>query len=96
MKNLKRTLSYSLCTLLAICLLSCTDAGTIEQVDKGNNYNIEVFKYYYEDGAYVYVSRFKNTPNVVTTTWRETQGKRTVTKGNVTVFENDSIKVILK
>ncbi len=82
--------------LLAVVLSSCTDAGTLKQVDKGNNEQIEVFKYFYDDGEYVYVARFKDTPNVVSTTWQEQKGKVRVTKGNVVIFENDSIQVVLK
>ena len=82
--------------MLAVVLSSCTDAGTLEKVDKGNNQKIEVFKYYYEDGNYVYVARFKDTPNVVSTTWTEQRGKAIVTQGNVVIFENDSIQVVLK
>jgi hypothetical protein len=42
------------------------------------------------------VARFKDTPNVVSTTWSQQQGKARVTKGNVVIFENDSIQVVLK
>ena len=76
-----------------ILLSSCEDAGTMEQVDQGNNPNIEVYRYFYSDGNFIYIARFKDQPNVVTTTWQE--GKNQI-KSNVTIFENDSIKVILK
>ena len=82
--------------MLAVVLSSCTDAGTLERVDKGSNEQIEVFKYFYDNGEYVYVARFKDTPNIVSTTWQQQQGKTRVTKGNVVIFENDSIKVVLK
>ena len=82
--------------MLVVVLSSCTDAGTLKRVDKGNNEQIEVFKYFYDDGEYVYVARFKDTPNVVSTTWQEQQGKVRVEKGNVVIFENDSIQVVLK
>lgn len=89
--------AIALYAMLAVVLSSCTtDAGTLKQVDKGNNEQIEVFKYFYDDGKYVYVARFKDTPNVVSTTWSEQQGKTIVTKGNVVIFENDSIQVVLK
>lgn len=84
--------------LFTFILLSCDNrnAGTMLKVDKGNNENIEVYKYYYDDGSYIYIARFKDQPEIVTTTWTEQQGKQTLTKSNVTIFENDSIKVILK
>ncbi len=81
-------------TLLVVVLSSCEKAGKLERIDKGNNEKIEVFKYWYDD-ACVYVARFKDTPNVVSTTWKE-QGKCQVTKGNVVIFENDSIQVVRK
>jgi ABC-type Fe3+/spermidine/putrescine transport system ATPase subunit len=80
--------------LLIFVLFSCENAGTLKQVDQGNNEQIEVYKYYYSDGNYVFVARFKDQQNIVSTTWKEQEGK--VTKGNVVIFENDSIQVILK
>jgi len=79
----------------AIFLFSCTDAGTLEHVDKGGHDQIEVFKYYYADGAYVFVARFKDQPNVLSTIWRQQVGKVSHIRGTV-VYENDSIQVILK
>jgi len=98
MKNLNFTkkTAIALYAILFIVLSSCTEAGTLERIDKGNNEQIEVFRYYYTDGGYVYVARFKNTPNIVSTTWTEHQRKQRVTKGNVVIFENDSIQVISK
>jgi len=94
--NFTTTSAIILYTMLALVLYSCTDSGTLERIDKGNNQQIEVFRYFYDDGRYVYVARFKDTPNVVSTTWSEQHGKQTITKGNVVIFENDSIEVILK
>jgi len=94
--NFTTKTAIALYAMLAVVLSSCTDAGTLKRVDKGNNEQIEVFKYFYDDGEYVYVARFKDTPNVVSTTWSEQQGKTRVTKGNVVIFENDSIQVVLK
>lgn len=88
--------AIALCAMLAVVLSSCTDAGTLTRVDKGNNEQIEVFRYFYDDGAYVYVARFKDHPSVVSATWEEQLGKTRVTKGNVVIFENDSIQVVLK
>jgi hypothetical protein len=79
-----------------LALSSCKDAGTLVPVDKGNNNQIEVFRYYYDTGEYVYIARFKNVPSIVTTTWEERHGKQTIKKGNITIFENDSIQIILK
>lgn len=79
-----------------ILILGCVPAGTVEHVNMGDDANIEVIRYYYTDGNYVYISRFKNEPNILTTTWNEPQGKYTIRRGNVVIFENDSIQVILK
>lgn len=94
--NFTKKTAIALYAMLAVIFTSCEDAGTLKRVDKGNNQQIEVFEYYYDDGDYVYVARFKDTPNVVSTTWSEQQGKTRVTKGNVVIFENDSIQVVLK
>lgn len=94
--NFTTKTAITLYAMLAVVFTSCEDAGTLKRIDKGNNQQIEVFKYYYDDGNYVYVARFKDTPNVVSTTWIEQQGKTRVTKGNVVIFENDSIQVVLK
>ena len=94
--NFTKKTTIALYTIIAVFLSSCTDAGTLERVDKGNNEQIEVYKYFYDNGEYVYVARFKDTPNVVSTTWSEQQGKTRITKGNVVIFENDSIQVVLK
>lgn len=100
MKKLKisTVTAIAVCTILAVVLSSCEceDTGTLKRIDKGNNQQIEVFKYYYRRGEYVYVARFRDTPNVVSTTWSEQQGRTRVTKGNVVIFENDSIQVVLK
>jgi len=94
--NFTTKTAITLYAMLALVLYSCTDSGTLERVDKGNNQQIEVFRYFYDDGKCVYVARFKDTPNVVSTTWSEQQGKNSITKGNIVIFENDSIQVVLK
>lgn len=72
---------------LSLFIISCseTPAGTMQNVDSGENDSIEVFRYYFEDGNYVYISRFKSQSNVVTATWNEKQGKQTVVKSNTTI-----------
>lgn len=82
--------------LSLIILNSCTPAGTLEHVNKGINDSIEIYKYYFEKGNYVYISRFKNEHKVITTTYDEQQGKSHETIGNVIIFENDSIQIIRK
>lgn len=79
-----------------IILNSCTPAGTIEHVNKGLNDTIEIYRYYYSDGNYVYVSRFKHEPKIVTTTYQEPSGDSEVTRGNVIILDNDSILMIRK
>lgn len=88
----KHTVIY-LFLYLSLFLSSCNKAGTIHQVNDGNDEEIEIYKYYYEYGSYVYITRFKNCPNVITTTWKELQGNYVTTKGNVLIMENDSINV---
>lgn len=87
--NIKKTLLFFLC----LFLLSCHKSGTLKQLESGNNKDIEIYKYYYEYGSYVYITRFKNCPNVVTTTWIEQQGNFVKTNGNILILENDSINI---
>jgi len=64
---------------LIFCLTSCTiqPAGTIENVDQKPNDNVQVFRYYFDDGNWVYVAYFKNQPSTQTSTWYEKQGRYT-------------------
>ena len=94
--NFTTKTAIALYAMLAVVLSSCEDAGTLKNVDKGHNDKIEVYKYYFDEGEYVYVARFKDQPNVVSATWQEQQGKVRVTKGNVVIYENDSVQVVLK
>jgi hypothetical protein len=80
---------------LFLLLFACTKGGTLKEVDEGNNPNIEVYEYYYKDGASVFVAKFKESP-ILTTTWSVQNGKHRTDYHCVTIFENDSIKVILK
>lgn len=91
-----RTFAFAYVLLVAVLFTGCSNAGTLERIDKGDNEQIEVFKYFYDDNQYVYVARFKDISNVVSTTWQERQAKTRVTRGNVVIFENDSIQVVLK
>jgi uncharacterized lipoprotein NlpE involved in copper resistance len=93
-KNILGLLAITL--LIASCNNKSKEAGTLKNIDMGNNEQIEVYKYYYDDWRYVYVARFKDSPNVVSTTWQERHGKSTITQGNVVIYENDSIQVVLK
>jgi hypothetical protein len=83
--------------LFLISLLSCTKAGTLEHINRQDiNSNIEVYRYFFEDGEFVYVSRFKNEPKVQTTTWSEIEGKHSHIRANIVIYENDSIIVMKK
>jgi hypothetical protein len=82
--------------LLAGMLGGCTrtqEEGTLEHLNTHPN-GLEVYKYYYEDGNYVFVSKFKGS-NVNTVTWNERHNKHTYTYGNV-IYENDSIVITRK
>jgi len=96
MKKLKISALIVVAVCVMFSIVSCTDAGTLQRIDRGNNDEIEVFRYFYDDGKYVYVARFKDTPKILTTTWEEQVGKTRLTRGNVVIFENDSIQVVLK
>lgn len=77
--------------VISLFLFSCSPAGTLKKVDKGNG-EIEVYAYYYHAGFPIYVARFKDQPNVVTTTW---QAGKTM-QSCVTVYEDEKVQVILK
>ena len=64
---------------LVFLFCSCNEPpkGTIEKISESEN--IELHKFYYTDGGcYVFVARFKDSPNVNTTTWTERRGKQTI------------------
>lgn len=69
-------------------LLGCGDpppAGTLENIDQKDD-SVQVYRYWYgNDGGWVYVSFFKGSPNVQTTTWHQQRGKYSTTEGNVVI-----------
>jgi hypothetical protein len=80
---------------ISLGMVSCVEKGTMQHLNTSED-GLEVYKYYYDDGFFVYISRFKDQPNVQTSSWQEQQGKTTVTRGNVVIYENDSIVVMQK
>lgn len=83
--------------VLVFSLAACHEPGEVHNVTPINNpMNVEIFKYYIDKEDYVYIARFKSSPNVVATTWEEQEGKYTETRGNVVVYENDSIVIYKK
>ena len=60
----------ALFTTLIIGLLGCTSKGTLGKLNTESDPAIEVYKYWYTNGSYVYVARFKDQPNITTTTWQ--------------------------
>ena len=94
---------FALCAGLILTSCNNPKAGTLVKIgevprsEMSLPNEVEVHKYYYDDeGSYVFVSRFKQDPNVITTTWKEQQGKVQVDRANVTIYENDSIKIVRK
>ena len=74
-------------TIAAVILMtSCgPSAGTLINVDKANHENIEVYQYFYDDGAAVFIARFGDNKDVTTTSWHERRGKTSVLVGSVSV-----------
>ena len=92
MKNILRLFVILSTSLI---LFSCADIGvkyTYKQIRKTE------YKYYYNTNEYVLITRFKNNPNIIGTTWDEYDPvtKNTLTKSNIVIFENDTIKVVKK
>ena len=71
---------------LSLLIISCTPAGTINHL--GINNGIEVYEYYPINGKRIYIARFVDCPNVVTTIWQESHGKTSSTETNITINEN--------
>ena len=95
MKKIKTLLTIS---LLSLTTMSCdhVPAGTLHDIDGGKNDSIEIYRYYYGEDCWIYISKFKNCKNVVTTTWREQHGKTSVNRGNITIFRYDSLNAVLE
>jgi len=68
---------------LGLLITSCTPAGTVNHL--GTNNGIEVYEYYPRDGRRIYVARFVDCPEVITTTWDESHGKSHTTETAITI-----------
>jgi len=75
--------------LTLLLLYSCTDSGTLVRISTDEDAPIEVYKYFYADGEYVYVARFKADTTVTTTTWLEFNPATKTSSNNfsITVIE---------
>jgi uncharacterized lipoprotein NlpE involved in copper resistance len=102
---MKKTI-LSLLAVATLTMMGCTEKGTMEHMNTSED-GLEVYKYYYDDGVFVFISRFKDQPNVETATWKQRHGKSTTTRGNIIikaetylpeniVMENDSMIVLRK
>ncbi len=75
--------------LLSAFMVSCTTTpkGTTEFLH--NDDDVMVYRFYYDDGKYIFISKFKDEQHIETTTWEETEGsgksRHTVTKGNIQI-----------
>ena len=84
------TVMKTIISILTLLLLySCTDSGTLVRISTDEDAPIEVYKYYYADGEYVYVARFKADTTVTTITWSELNSatKTSSNKFSITVIE---------
>lgn len=82
---MKKSLSILLIGLMGLLFSSCnaTAPGTLEDVDQHND-SIEVYKYYYKTGCYIYITFYKGQ-QVPTATWTEKHGKTSSTYANAMV-----------
>lgn len=112
MKNLKKMKKLMIITVVIFLLIlsSCDNStsrkgGTLYSVGQDGNRihidndsipNIEVYLYYAADYVPIYVARFKDCPEVVTTNWKRQVGRITKHQTAVTVNEktikNEKIK----
>jgi len=73
---------------------SCTDAGTTENVDKGNHSKYNIERYFYEDGECVYIITRKDSLEVTNVNWTVSHGK-TTEQVSAVIDENERpVKVI--
>ncbi len=79
--------------LVALTIVSCTDAGTIENADMGNHPKYKFEKYWYEDGDYVIIAERKDDPTLRTVTRDEVKrsGNTTYTEKYITIID-DGVK----
>ncbi len=85
----------NLLLLTLLIMTGCkTEKGTFEHLGTHEDSGVEVYRYYYDDNCFVYISKFKDSP-INTVTWTERHGKSTTTQGNI-ILENDSIVIMRK
>jgi hypothetical protein len=89
-----RTILALVLPLSVIAMSSCgkdIPPGTLENIDKGNNKNIEVYRYYYDENSFVYIARFKDSPQVQSTTYNEYIGRNNETKASIIISGKDTV-----
>ena len=87
MKKLTTILVIAFVTII----ISCTKKGT-NQVISSPDPNLEITKYFYEDGEYIFIAKYKNgAQKTESLTWKERHGKVVYTRGAITIYESDSI-----
>ena len=69
--------------LVALTIVSCTDAGTVEKIDNGNSSKYNIERYYYKNGQSIIIAERKNDPNLRTVTYTTKSGKNNVTHTNL-------------
>lgn len=74
--------------IIIVMFYSCGEAGTIIRIDKGNNENIELYRYYYDETNSVIIARLKNCPCVQTTTYMDGDNQKTIIS-----FKGDSLSL---
>ena len=87
---IKKLKKFICILVLLLTCISCYVPGSKELISSKED-SIEVYRYYISKDDFIYISRFKSCPNVITVTWDEFQGKTTRKRSNVVIYENDSI-----
>lgn len=78
--------------MISAFFTACGNPGDTKLVSPVNDSKIEVYRYYLGEGEFVYLARFKDTPNVITTNWRVNKSIQSA----IVIYENDSIIISKK
>lgn len=52
-------------------LVGCGTPGQLDNISPDKNSNIEVYRYWIQNDQAIFIARFKDQPEVQTTTWRD-------------------------
>ena len=57
--------------ILLFLLIGCGTPGQLDNISPDKNSNIEVYRYWISNDQAIFIARFKDQPEVQTTTWED-------------------------